>query len=60
MFAQNLSEYPDLKALEEEFKMFYDLTTTAFDATGSIQDWKENSFIKLNANEIEKSVSEWL
>ena len=51
-----------MKALEGDFKLFYDLTSTAFDAKGSIDDWTTTSFFKYKdeALSIEKQVQEWL
>ena len=46
--------------MQDEFEMFYELALTAYDSMTFTNEWTEGSFIKLDPNEIEKSVQEWL
>ena len=53
LFNQNKSEYPELDALNAEFKPFYELTTMAYMVEWSLNEWITGQFIKLDSQDIE-------
>jgi len=59
LFNQSRSEYPDLDALNTEFKPFYDLLYIASEAEWRFSEWKQGPFLKQDANEITSLVNQW-
>lgn len=59
LFNQPKSEYPDLDEVNNTFKPFYELTTTAYEVEGSFKDWTQSPLLKQDALNIAQTVAMW-